>query len=141
MSFATYAHRARYCELQFWLPLRGARRFATARSSRGGVGAPAVPISNGQHSCIEMRRRRKSRDVEDLLLVERLPSHQSLSQRVEILAVGREQAIGLFMTLADNSEHFAIDDFRSLITERLVVAVARRAVQVGIFPRRELHQT
>jgi hypothetical protein len=88
-----------------------------------------------------MRRRRKSRDLEDLLLVERLPRHQSPSKRVEILAVGREQALGLFMTLADNSEHFAIDDFRSLITERLAAAVTPWAVQVGIFPRRELHQT
>ena len=88
------------------------------------MSAPAVPISNGQHSDIEMRRRRKSRDLEDLLLVERLPRHQSLSERVEILAVRREQALGLFMTLIDNSEHFAIDNFRSLITERLAAAVA-----------------
>ena len=54
------------------------------------VTSGSTSISDGQHGRVQRRRTRQSCDVKNFLLVERLPRHQRLRERVQLLAVLRQ---------------------------------------------------
>src|SRR5262245_10219079 len=89
---------------------------------------------------LEGRRRRQPRHCEDLLLVERLALEQRGYERVERLAVLREQPHGLHVALVDDALHLGVDDARGLLAERPIGSEAACDPEVRVRARRELHE-
>ena len=64
-----------------------------------------------QHRRLQSRRWRKPRNLEDLLLVKRLPRQQGFGERIELLTVCAQESLGLIVALADDLEHLGVDGF------------------------------
>src|SRR5262245_3807907 len=101
--------------------------------------AAAAHTRNGQHRGFQGWRRRKPRDLEDLLLVEGLPQQQGFDKRIELLAVCAQETPRFVVALADDLEHLGIDGFSSRLAERSRARVTVRAAEIGVLPGRELH--
>ena len=105
--------------------LRQSAHHATAPFSAPSRGPRVVasPAGDGPHRGVQRWGGRKPRDLEDLLLVEGLPRHQGFRERVELLAVGGQEAPGLLVALVDYLEYLGIDGLGGRLTERLLAGV------------------
>ena len=63
-----------------------------------------VGVRNRDLPVLQWRRWREASDLQDLLLVEGLPLQQSPGERLELLAVLRQQPPGLLVALIDDRD-------------------------------------
>src|ERR671916_512290 len=73
---------------------------------------------------LSSRRGIEARDRQDLLLVQGLVLQQCLGQRVELLAVLREETAGLVVALIDDAEHLFVYGASGLLAEGLLARIA-----------------
>src|SRR5215211_2666010 len=99
--------------------LNPALRLTPVTRLRAGVG-----VRNRDLTVLQRRRGRETSHLQDLSLVEGLPLQQGLGQRVELLAVLREETEGLFVALIHDAEHLFVYVASGLLAEGLL---ARKA--------------
>src|SRR5690606_29014518 len=95
-------------------------------------------VSDGDLLAFRRGRPCQARDLQDLLLVQRLAVEQRLRERVERAAVFLEQTLRLVVALADDPLHLLVHGGGRRL------AIGPRAVRVHgsqerVLPRRELH--
>src|SRR5918998_1414680 len=101
------------------LPL-GGRRYM----DRLSIVSAGVRARDRNLRVLQGRGGRETRDRQDLLLVQGLVLQQCLGQRVELLAVLREETARLFVALIDDAEHLFVYGASGLLAEGLVARIA-----------------
>ena len=101
------------------------RRTCSYVRSLNWVTSASAAISDGQHSGVQCRRRRQSRDIEDFLLVERLARYQGMRRARPVACGALSVALGLFVALADDSGTSASMDSAVSSLNGLRAAVSR----------------
>src|SRR5918995_2995877 len=100
---------------------------------RAGVGDLDLPV-------LQRRRGREARDLQDLLLVQCLPLQQRPGERLELLAMLREEPAGLLVALIEDAPHLFVYDAGGLLAEGLLPTVTARSAQVRVFAGREFYR-
>src|SRR5918995_1384913 len=100
---------------------------------RAGVGDLDLPV-------LQRRRGREARDLQDLFLVQGLPLEQRPGERLELLAMLREEPAGLLVALIEDAPHLFVYDAGGLLVEGLLPTVTARSAQVRVFAGREFYR-
>src|SRR5829696_4948544 len=101
-------------------------------------GSAGVRARDSSLHVLQRGRGREASDLQDFLFVQGLPLQQSLGQRLELLAVLREQTAGLLVALIDDARYLFVYGSGGLLTIGSFSAVTARSTKVGVFAGREL---
>src|SRR5215207_3121314 len=103
-------------------------------------GSAGVRARDSSLHVLQRGRGREASDLQDFLFVQGLPLQQSLGQRLELLAVLREQTAGLLVALIDDARYLFVYGSGGLLTIGSFSAVTARSTKVRVVAGREFYR-